>query len=92
MTGESQNKRRLLDHEMTDTLTAQIELDKTAEEFRKAHAERQELIAQWENTIDQMQKRDREMDLLAAVSLLHTRSTKPPFLQSHASLFCRLYV
>ena len=53
---------------MTDTLTAQIELDKTAEEFRKAHAERQELISQWENTIDQMQKRDREMDLLAAVS------------------------
>ena len=68
LTGESQKKRRLLDNEMTDTLTAQIELDKTAEEFRKAHAERQELISQWENTIDQMQKRDREMDLLAAVS------------------------
>ena len=46
----------------------QIELDKTAEDFRKAHSERQELIMQWENTIEQMQRRDREMDLLAAVS------------------------
>jgi len=48
----------------------QIELDKTAEDFRKAHQERQELIGQWENTIEQMQRRDREMDLLAAVSLM----------------------
>ena len=46
----------------------QIELDKTAEEFRRAHAERQDLILQWENTIEQMQRRDAEMDLLAAVS------------------------
>ena len=46
----------------------QIEFDKTAEEFRKAHADRQELINQWEYTIDQMQRRDKEMDLLAAVS------------------------
>ena len=45
----------------------QIELDKTAEEFRKAHGERQELLRQWENTIEQMQKRDREMDQLAVV-------------------------
>ncbi len=45
----------------------QIELDKTAEEFRKVHMDRQELIAQWEQTIEQMQKRDKEMDLLAAV-------------------------
>ena len=69
LTDEAQKKRRGLDNEMTDTLTAQIELDKTAEEFRKAHAERQELIAQWENTIEQMQKRDREMDMLASVSV-----------------------
>ena len=48
--------------------TLQIELDKTAEEFRRAHAERQDLIMQWENTIEQMQRRDAEMDLLAAVS------------------------
>ena len=68
LTDESAKKRRQLDHETTDTLTAQIELDKTAEDFRKAHQERQELIRQWENTIEQMQRRDKEMDLLAAVS------------------------
>ncbi|KAL5004553.1 hypothetical protein ScPMuIL_018009 [Solemya velum] len=66
LTDESRSKRHQLDHEMTQTLTSQIELDKTAEDFRKAHAERQNLISQWEMTIEQMQKRDREMDMLAA--------------------------
>ena len=75
LTDESHKKRNMLDREMTGTLTSQIALDKTAEEFRKAHAERQDLIAQWENTIDQMQRRDQEMDMLAGVSLSlsHTR-------------------
>ena len=68
LTENSQKKRKTLDHETTETLTAQIELDKTAEEFRRAHAERQELINQWEQTIEQMQRRDKEMDMLAAVS------------------------
>ena len=49
-------------------ICAQIELDKTAEEFRKNHSERTELLHQWENTIEQMHKRDREMDQLAVVS------------------------
>ncbi|KAJ8309699.1 hypothetical protein KUTeg_011564, partial [Tegillarca granosa] len=66
LTDESQQKRKVLDHETTETLTAQIELDKTAEDFRRAHVERQELITQWEYTIEQMQRRDKEMDLLAA--------------------------
>ncbi|XP_072033774.1 coiled-coil domain-containing protein 39-like [Amphiura filiformis] len=65
LTDESNKKRKNLDHEMTETLTAQLELDKTAEEFRKAHNDRQELIRQWEATIEQMQRRDKEMDVLA---------------------------
>jgi len=65
LTTQCADRRHKLDAETTNTLTAQIELDKTAEEFRKAHAERRRLIEQWENTIESMQKRDNEMDMLA---------------------------
>ncbi|XP_058043487.1 coiled-coil domain-containing protein 39 [Ahaetulla prasina] len=65
LTVNSNNKRRILDNELTETLAAQIELDKTAEDFRRVHQERQDLIRQWENTIEQMQKRDQEIDSCA---------------------------
>ncbi|XP_070609779.1 coiled-coil domain-containing protein 39 isoform X2 [Erythrolamprus reginae] len=65
MTVNSNNKRRILDNELTETLAAQIELDKTADDFRRVHQERQDLIRQWENTIEQMQKRDQEIDSCA---------------------------
>lgn len=48
----------------------QIELDKTAEDFRRVHQERQEVIRQWENAIQQMQKRDQQIDHYALVKLL----------------------
>ena len=60
-------KRKLLDTEMIESVTAQIELDKTAENFRKAHHEREALIEQWEQTIHQMRKRDQDMDKCADV-------------------------
>ncbi len=60
-------KKRLLDNEMIETTTAQIELDKTAEDFRRAHEEREGLINQWEKTIEQMKKRDEDMDKCANV-------------------------
>ncbi|KAM8770786.1 coiled-coil domain-containing protein 39 [Rhynchonycteris naso] len=62
LTLEGNQKRKLLDNELTETLTAQLELDKAAQDFRKIHDERQELIKQWENTIEQMQKRDQDID------------------------------
>ncbi|XP_032081218.1 coiled-coil domain-containing protein 39 [Thamnophis elegans] len=65
LTVNSNNKRRILDNELTETLAAQIELDKTADDFRRVHQERQDLIRQWENTIEQMQKRDQEIDSCA---------------------------
>ncbi|KFU99928.1 Coiled-coil domain-containing protein 39, partial [Tauraco erythrolophus] len=62
LTVQANQKRRALDNELTETITAQIELDKTAEDFRRVHQERQEVIRQWENAIQQMQKRDQQID------------------------------
>nr|XP_048720815.1 coiled-coil domain-containing protein 39 isoform X2 [Caretta caretta] len=62
MTMEANQKHKILDNELTETISAQMELDKAAEDFRRVHHERQELIRQWESTIEQMQKRDQEID------------------------------
>lgn len=62
LTEERGKKKRLLENEVTGTLTTQIELDKTAEAFRKAHDERMEVLEQWESIITQMQRRDEEME------------------------------
>lgn len=59
---ECNQRRKVLDNELAETLSAQLELDKAAQDFRKIHSERQELIKQWENTIEQMQQRDRDID------------------------------
>jgi hypothetical protein len=64
----SQKHKKLVDDETMNTITVQIELDKTAEEFRKTHKERQDLIRQWENIIDQMQKRDNQIEKSAQVN------------------------
>ncbi|XP_005051307.1 PREDICTED: coiled-coil domain-containing protein 39 [Ficedula albicollis] len=65
LTMEANQKRRALDNELTETMTAQMELDRAAEDFRRVHEERQEVIRQWENAIHQMQKRDQEIDQCA---------------------------
>ncbi|CAN8190519.1 unnamed protein product [Coccothraustes coccothraustes] len=65
LTMEANQKRRALDNELTETITAQMELDRAAEDFRRVHQERQEVIRQWENAIHQMQKRDQEIDQCA---------------------------
>ncbi|NXE53230.1 CCD39 protein, partial [Casuarius casuarius] len=62
LTMQANQKHRALDNELTETVTAQIELDKTAEDFRRVHQERQEVIRQWENAIEQMQRRDQQID------------------------------
>merc|ERR1711988_593460 len=51
-------KKNSLDLEVTETQAAQIELDKTAEQFRALHEERQHLIKQWEDALAAMKRRD----------------------------------
>lgn len=65
-----EKKKKLLDNEVIETVSAQIELDKTAENFRRAHEEREQLINQWEQTIMQMKRRDQDMDRGANVMAL----------------------
>lgn len=50
-------KRADLDAEVTETQAAQIELNKTAQDFRQLHTERQELVEQWDTAIAAMHRR-----------------------------------
>ena len=47
-------KKAELDQEITQTRALQIELDQTADHFRKMHDERAKLLSQWENTLQQI--------------------------------------
>ena len=58
MVAAVQTKKAELETEVTDTQSKQIELDKTAEDFRVLHRERQELVVQWEQAVEAMQSRD----------------------------------
>jgi chromosome segregation ATPase len=58
LTIEVARKAKELENEVTETQAAQIELDKTAEEFRRLHQERHELYLQWQETVQNIQRRD----------------------------------
>ena len=54
--------KNALEKEITETQAKQIELDKTAEEFRQLHRERQDLVRQWQEAIEAMKRRDTEIE------------------------------
>ena len=68
LVAQENSSKKNVDEETLNTITIQIELDKTAEEFRKTHKERRDLIKQWETIIDQMQKRDNQIEASAQVN------------------------
>jgi chromosome segregation ATPase len=47
-----------LESEVTNTQAAQIELDKTAQDFKVLHQERQDLVTQWEAAVESMKRRN----------------------------------
>ena len=51
MTKQVHTKKAALENEVTETQAAQIQLDKTAEDFRALHNERQDLVRQWEEAV-----------------------------------------
>jgi len=53
-----QEKKSELDDMVTESQAVQIELDKTADEYRKLHLQRQDLIQQWNSAMEAMHKRD----------------------------------
>lgn len=54
---EALQKRHELGSEVTETQAAQIELNKTAQDFRQLHSERQELVQQWDTAVAAMHRR-----------------------------------
>ncbi|KAF6771165.1 hypothetical protein AHF37_09753 [Paragonimus kellicotti] len=65
LTTKLREKKGVLDTCYTKTQTYQLGLDGISEETRAAYTERDMLIAQWENVINQMRQRDNELRVLA---------------------------
>lgn len=61
LTLEMNAAKRAVDDEVTETQAKQIELEKLAEQFRKMHAERGELVRQWQESLHTMARRDEEI-------------------------------
>jgi hypothetical protein len=61
-TGIIDGKKVELEQQITQAMALQIELDMTAEQFRRMHEERAQLLSQWESTLKQMQTLNEEIE------------------------------
>jgi len=57
-------QRAKLENEVTETQAKQMELDRIAVEFKTTHLERQDLVSRWQETINEIKKRDTEINEL----------------------------
>ncbi|XP_037088549.1 coiled-coil domain-containing protein 39-like [Pollicipes pollicipes] len=71
---EERNSSKKLKHATTDLMSVKVELDKLGEDYRRSHAERQTLLNQWEQTLQQIQKRERDIDKVTE-QLEHLQAT-----------------
>ncbi|KAH8054626.1 hypothetical protein JL721_10405 [Aureococcus anophagefferens] len=71
-------QKAAVEAEMTETAARQIELDRTAQEFRSLHAERQQLVKQWKDAIEASARRDKEITKTAA-EYVEERANKEVF-------------
>lgn len=55
-------KQADLEKEITETQTAQIELDKTAEEFKREHDERHRLFEKWQEVTKNIARRNQDIN------------------------------
>jgi UDP-glucose:O-linked fucose beta-1,3-glucosyltransferase len=66
------NLKRTTEEELIEYSTMEIELDKIADQFRRSHHQRQQLIKRWETILEQMQRKDYNIDTLAMVNQLNS--------------------
>lgn len=59
---ELESRKNELDQEITNTRSLQIELDETADFFKKIHEERAQLLSQWEQTLKQVQSLNQQIE------------------------------
>ncbi len=64
---KSTQLKRATEEELIEYSGLQIELDKIADTFRRSHTQRQQLIKRWEIILEQMQRKDHDIDILAIV-------------------------
>lgn len=62
LTLEVSRKQSDLEREITATQTSQIELDKTAEEFKKEHDQRHILFNKWQEVTKTIARRDDDIN------------------------------
>ena len=58
-------KNSQLNNEMTNTKSRQLEIQRSIDVFKTHHEERQNLVKQWQDTIENMRRRDQEIDKMS---------------------------